>query len=90
MAIGYGLNVVVRRRGPGHQFKPHSSHGCEQRNNPEQGVLQVETGYDAYPQSPPGNQQTLDVTSRPKGQARSLICAAPVDEAIVSSYEHCG
>jgi hypothetical protein len=24
------------------------------------GVLQVETGYDAYPRNPPGNQQTLD------------------------------
>ena len=24
------------------------------------GVLQVETGYDAYPQNPPGNQQTVD------------------------------
>ena len=24
------------------------------------GILQVETGYDAYPQNPPGNQQTLD------------------------------
>jgi hypothetical protein len=28
---------------------------------PNKGVLQVETGYDAYPQNPPGNQQTLDV-----------------------------
>jgi hypothetical protein len=24
------------------------------------GVLQIETGYDAYPQNPPGNQQTVD------------------------------
>jgi hypothetical protein len=27
---------------------------------PSKGVLQIETGYDAYPQNPPGNQQTLD------------------------------
>jgi hypothetical protein len=26
------------------------------------GVLQVETGYDAYPRNPPGNQQTLDAS----------------------------
>lgn len=25
------------------------------------GVLQVETGYDAYPRNPPGNQQTVDI-----------------------------
>jgi hypothetical protein len=29
---------------------------------PNKGVLQVDTGYDAYPQNPPGNQQTLDVS----------------------------
>ncbi len=37
-----------------------------------QGVLQIETGYDAYPQSVPGNQQTLDtlITYTPLARLR--------------------
>ncbi|HEY0785668.1 MAG TPA: hypothetical protein VGD62_07330 [Acidobacteriaceae bacterium] len=46
------------------------------------GVLQVETGYDAYPQNPPGNQQTLD----------AAFFYAPLDrlrlDFLWSAFEH--
>jgi hypothetical protein len=49
---------------------------------PSKGVLQVETGYDVYPQNPPGNQQTLD----------AALYYAPLDrlrlDFVWSAFEH--
>ena len=63
---------------------PHSLHSQDLSLNPTrptvansagiqaQGVLQVETGYDAYPQAVPGNQQTVDtlITYTPLARLR--------------------
>jgi hypothetical protein len=55
-----GLISLSNARGQDINLSPTRPTIANSVTIPNKGVLQVETGYDAYPQNPPGNQQTLD------------------------------